>query len=226
MERMAGWMRQSRMTDQRPLRDGHGIPGLLGAAVLGAALAGCASATSAPASSPAATAAAPATSASAAAAGAGAAAPEAGCAGVTQATAVTIRQTTQVTKPVISRPVGTTYRQPGRVQALFGQLCAAVTHPVATTLMHCPADIGTSYLGTFYDGSRALGTFTYAVTGCQRVSLTAAGTTLSTMVYGRAAAAAPHLSADLVALVGTPEPGVTQTRGGVNPGGTDDPVSP
>ena len=58
MERMAGRMRQSRMTDQRPLRDGHGIPGLLGAAVLVAALAGCASATSAPGSSPAATAAA------------------------------------------------------------------------------------------------------------------------------------------------------------------------
>ena len=222
-------MRQSRMTDQRPLRDGHGIPGLLGAAVLVAALAGCASATSAPGSSPAATAAAPATSAaaaSAAAAGAGAAAAEAGCAGVTQATAVTIRQTTQITKPVISRPVGTTYRQPGRVQALFGQLCAAVTHPVATTLMHCPADIGTSYLGTFYGGSRTLGTFTYAVTGCQRVSLTAAGTTLSTMVYGRAAAAAPHLSADLAALVGTPEPGVTQSQGGVNPGGPDDPAQP
>ena len=162
----------------------------------------------------------------AAAAGAGAAAPKAGCAGVTQATAVTIRQTTQITKPVISRPVGTTYRQPGRVQALFGQLCAAVTHPVATTLMHCPADIGTSYLGTFYDGSRALGTFTYAVTGCQRVSVTAAGTTLSTMVYGRAAAAAPHLSADLAALVGTPEPGVTQSQGGVNPGGPDDPAQP
>jgi hypothetical protein len=225
MERMAGWMRQSRMTDQRPLRDGHGIPGLLGAAVLVAALAGCASATSAPGSSPAAAA----TSASAGAAVAGAAgagAAEAGCAGVTQATAVTIRQTTQITKPVISRPMGTTYRQPGRVQALFGQLCAAVTHPVATTLMHCPADIGTSYLGTFYGGSRTLGTFTYAVTGCQRVSLTAAGTTLSTMVYGRAAAAAPHLSADLAALVGTPEPGVTQSQGGVNPGGPDDSAQP
>ncbi len=142
---------------------------------------------------------------------------------MTQATAVTIRQTTHITKPVISRPVGTTYRQPGRVQALFGQLCAAVTHPVATTLMHCPADVGTSYLGTFYDGSRALGTFSYAVTGCQRVSLTAAGSTLSTMVYGRAAAAAPHLSADLDALVGTPEPGVTQSQGTVNPGG---PMSP
>jgi hypothetical protein len=225
MERMGRRMRQSRMTDQRPLRDGHGIPGLLGAAVLVAALAGCASATSAPGSSPAAAA----TSASAGAAVAGAAgagAAEAGCAGVTQATAVTIRQTTQITKPVISRPMGTTYRQPGRVQALFGQLCAAVTHPVATTLMHCPADIGTSYLGTFYDGSRALGTFTYAVTGCQRVSLTAAGTTLSTMVYGRAAAAAPHLSADLAALVGTPEPGATQSPGGVNPGGPDDSAQP
>ena len=204
------------MTDQRPRHGGHGIPGLLGAAVLVAVLAGCASATSAPAG----------TAAPAAAAGAGAAAPKVGCAGVTQATVVTIRQTTQITKPVISRPVGTTYRQPGRVQALFGQLCAAVTHPVATTLMHCPADIGTSYLGTFYDGSRTLGTFIYATTGCQRVSVSAAGTTLSTMVYGRAAAAAPHLSADLYALVGTPEPGATQSQGSVNPGGPNDPAQP
>jgi hypothetical protein len=189
-------------------------------ALLVAVLTGCASATtpgpaSAPASAPAATAAA-----------AGAAAPKVGCAGVTQATAVTIRQATQAVKPVISRPAGTTYRQAARVQALFGQLCAAVTHPVAATLMHCPDDIGTSYLGTFYDGSRALGTFTYAATGCQRVSVTAAGTTLSTMVYGRAAAAAPHLSADLDLLVGTPKPGVTQAQGGVNPGGPNDPAQP
>lgn len=220
MERMGHRVRQIRMTDKRRRRDGHGVPGLLGAAVLVAVLAGCASATSGPAS-PSAAPATPAAASSAAAAGAGTAAPRVGCAGVSQATAVTIRQTTQITKPVISRPVGTTYRQPGPVQALFGQLCAAVTHPVATTLMHCPADVGTSYLGTFYDGSRTLGTFSYAVTGCQRVSLTSAGSTLSTMVYGRAAAAAPHLSADLDALVGTTEPGVTQSQGSVNPGGPD-----
>lgn len=202
------------MTDQRPRHGGHGIPGLLGATVLVAVLAGCASATSAPAG----------TAAPAAAAGAGAAAPKVGCAGVTQATVVTIRQTTQITKPVISRPVGTTYRQPGRVQALFGQLCAAVTHPVATTLMHCPADIGTEYLGTFYDGSRILATFSYAASGCERVSVTAAGKTLSTMVYGRAAAAAPHLATDLDVIVGTPKPGTMQPQGGINPGGTNKPA--
>ena len=47
----------------------------------------------------------------------------------------------------------------------------------------------------------------------------AAGRTLATSVYGRAAAAAPHLTTDLDAIVGAPEPGVMQPQGGgVNPG--------
>ena len=98
------------------------------------------------------------------------------------------------------------------MRALFGQLCAAVTHPAAATLMHCPLDIGTTYYGTFYDGSRSLATFSYAASGCERVSVTAAGKTMDTMVVGQAAAAAPHLPADLDALVGT-KPGVTQPQG-------------
>jgi hypothetical protein len=134
---------------------------------------------------------------------AGGTTPQAGCASVAQATAVTIRQTSRISKPLPKLSAGTTYRQPAQVRALFGQLCAAVTHPAATMLMHCPNDNGTSYLGTFFDGTRSLGTFTYAATGCERVSITAAGKTMATMVYGRAAAAAPHLLADLDVLIGT-----------------------
>jgi hypothetical protein len=90
--------------------------------------------------------------------------------------------------------------------------------------MHCPADIGTEYLGTFYDGSRVLATFSYAASGCERVSVTSAGKTLSTMVYGRAAAAAPHLATDLGVIVGAPKPGTMQPQGGINPGGTNKPA--
>ena len=110
------------------------------------------------------------------------------------------------------------------MRALFGQLCAAVTHPAPAQVMHCPADFGTEYLGTFYDGSRVLATFTYASSGCERVTVTAAGKTLATMVYGRAAAAAPHLSADLDVIVGAPKPGVMQPQGGIDPGGPDNPA--
>jgi len=215
MERTGHRMRQIRMTNQRLLRTGPRISALAGAALLAATLAatlaGCASATS---STPAAT-----TAATAAAA----AAPQVGCASVNQATAVTIQQTMRVVDPTMYRTGGTVYRQSPEVRALFGQLCAAVTHPAkATSVMHCPLDIGTTYYGTFYDGSRSLATFSYAASGCERVSVTAAGKTAATMVYGRAAAAAPHLSTDLDVLVGSPKPGVMQPQGGVNPGGPDD----
>ena len=142
---------------------------------------------------------------------AGAVTPEVGCASVGQATAVTLRQTSRLPKALPKFSSGTTYRQADQVRALFGQVCAAVTHPAATMLMHCPVDLGTSYLGTFSDGARTLGTFTFASTGCERVSFTSAGKTMTTMVYGRAAAAAPHLLADLDVLVGTLASGSART---------------
>jgi len=40
------------------------------------------------------------------------------------------------------------------------------------------------------------------------VSLTAAGKTRATILLGQAAAAAPHLKADLAAVLGVPEPQV------------------
>jgi hypothetical protein len=153
-------------------------------------------------------------------------APRVGCASVNQATAVGIRRNMHLMAPVGTNPVSSTvYHQTARVRALFGQLCAAVTHPAKSQLMHCPVDIGTEFLGTFYDGARVLATFTFAASGCERVSVTAAGKTLATMVYGPAAAAAPHLTMDLDAIVGAPKPGVMQPQGGVNPGGPNVPAS-
>jgi len=134
---------------------------------------------------------------------------------VNQATAVSIRRELRLMAPVGTNPIsGTYYRQAAQVRALFGQLCAAVTHPAPAQMMHCPADIGTDYIGTFYDGSRVLATFTYAASGCERVSVTAAGKTLATMVYGRTAAAAPQLATDLAAIMGAQKPGVMQPQGG------------
>ncbi len=56
------------------------------------------------------------------------------------------------------------------------------------------------------------------------MSDTGGGKPLATMVYGRAAAAAPHLAADLAAIVGAPKPGEMQPQGGVNPGGVNKPA--
>src|SRR5580693_168154 len=208
MERTARRVRQNRMMDQRPLRGRAGFLGILGAGLLFAAVSGCGSVVSASAPAAAAT-----------------AAPQVGCASVNQATAVSIRHLLHLMTPVDTKPQpSTAYRQAGQVRALFGQLCAAVTHPAPHQLMHCPADIGTEYLGTFYDGSRVLATFAYAASGCELVSVTAAGKTLSTMVYGRAAAAAPHLATDLDVIVGEPKPGTMQPGGGVNPGGLNKPA--
>ena len=224
MERLTRRVRQTCMTDACPagLR---GLPGpgpgllgplgLLGAGLLLAALAGCGSVVAS----------APSPAGAAAPAAATTAAPQVGCASVNQATAVSIRRMMHLMAPVGTNPLSpATYRQVAQVRALFGQLCAAVTHPAPAQVMHCPVDLGTEYLGTFYDGSRVLATFTYASSGCERVTVTAAGKTLATMVYGRAAAAAPHLSADLDVIVGAPKPGVRQPQGGLDPGGPDNPA--
>jgi len=222
MERMARRVRPSRMMDQRPLRGRAGFSGILGilgilaAGLLFAAVSGCGSVVASG------------SAADPAAAGATAtAAPQVGCASVNQATAVSIRHLLHLMVPVNTKSkASTTYRQTAQVRALFGQLCAAVTHPAPNRVMHCPADIGTEYLGTFYDGSRVLATFSYAASGCERVSVSTASKTLSTLVYGPAAAAAPHLATDLDVLVGAPKPGTMQPGGGgVNPGGPNMPAN-
>jgi hypothetical protein len=210
MERMAQWVRQTRMMDQRPRRGRAGFLGILGTGLLFAAVSGCGSVVASDSAS--------------APAAAAAAAPQVGCASVNQATAVSIRHLARLMAPVDIKPQPSTiYRHAAQLRALFGQLCAAVTHPAPHQLMHCPADIGTEYLGTFYDGSRVLATFAYAASGCEQVSVTAAGQTLSTMVYGRAAAAAPHLATDLAVIVGA-KPGTMQPQGQVNPGGPNKPA--
>ncbi len=197
------------MMDQRPL----GLLALAGAGLLSAALAGCGSVV---ASGPAA---APAASSAATAATQGA---RVGCASVNQATAVAIRRESHPIEPEPNHPLSDTYHQQAEVRALFGQMCAAVTHPAAGGGWDCPADFEVGDTGAFYDGSRLLALFTYAPGGCQKLSVIAAGKTMTTLLVGPAAAAAPHLAADLTAIVGTEgaDPGGVN-QGGVNQGGVN-----
>jgi hypothetical protein len=181
MKRMTSWARSRGTMSPRRIR------GLAAAGLLCAALAGCGAA--AAATTPAA-----------------AAAQKTGCASVSQATSVTVVRHLLLKEPVSSGPRTYHQRHATVVRALFGDFCAALAHAVTLhPAVMCPANFGTSYTGTFYAGQRVLATFIYVPTGCQHLSLTAAGRTRGTLLIGAAAAAAPHLRADLAAVLGVPK---------------------
>jgi len=213
MELMECGVRPSSMMSPRHVR------GPVLAVLLCSALAGCASATSSAggtaASSAAATSSAAASSAAAAV----------GCASVDQATSVTVHRTMHLVEPTRMGALTMTQHNAALVRALFGQFCSAVNHAAtATGTVHCPADFGISYTGTFYDGSRALAKFVYGASGCQTVSITADGKTQSTMVLGPASAAAPKLRADMAAVLGVPMSMLAPPQSQVNPGGPNKPL--
>src|SRR3984893_5264148 len=184
MELTTRGMRQSTVMSPRQVR------GTVLAVLLCSALAGCGSVT---ASAPAGAGATSSASATAAGPGAATAAAATGCASVNQATSVTVHRILHLVEPTRAAALAKTQHDVTLVRALFGQFCAALSHPSsAKGIVRCPADFGISYLGTFYDGHRTLAKFVYGVTGCQVVSLTTGGTTKSTMVLGAAAAAAPE----------------------------------
>jgi hypothetical protein len=173
------------------------IRGLAAAGLLCAALAACGTAAAA------ATPAAPAPRAGGAPL---AAAAVPGCASVNQATSVTVVRHLLLKEPVSSGPRTYIQRHAALVRALFGDFCAAIAHAVTLQpAIMCPANFGTSYTGTFYAGERVLATFIYVPTGCQHLTLTATGRTRGTWLIGAAAAAAPHLRADLAAVLGVPK---------------------
>jgi len=206
-------LRPTRMMTPRRVR-GTVVAGLLCAAL--AALAGCGSTVASSKS---------ATGAAALPASGGSAV---GCASVGQATSVTVHRTMHLVQPSRASAVSVTQRKPATVQTLFGDFCAAVHHPyTARTMVACPADFGTEYTGTFYDGGRTLARFDYAPTGCQRVSVVTGSKTQSTLVMGNAAKAAPALQADMAAVLGVPKAQVIQPAvASVNPGGPDRSVNP
>jgi hypothetical protein len=203
------------------------------AVLLCSALAGCGSVTasapagagasssapgisSGPASSAPAASSVPASSAPAASlAPAAAAAP--GCADVNQATSVTVHRVIHLVEPTRAGTLSKTQRDATLVRALFGQLCTAVGHAsTAKGILHCPADFGISYTGTFYDGSQTLAKFVYGATGCQVVSLTADGKTQTTVMLGTASAAAAKLRTDMAAVLEVPTMAIGQPISGAS----------
>jgi hypothetical protein len=201
MELMTTGARQIGMMSRRQVRRGPLVAAGWGLA--GVLLAGCGSvvaSTGAPApgaSTPAGGAATASTSAPAL--------PPIGCASVNRATMVTVSRITHLA-PLPNTSLMITDSNPAQVRALFRDFCAAVTHPYfQNAVIHCPADFGTDYAGVFYGGNRALAKFTYAASGCRRVSVIVGSTTRSTMVAGQAAAAAPHMAADFAAILNAPK---------------------
>src|SRR6478736_2231699 len=215
MELMTRALRQSTMVSPRQVR------GTVLAVLLCSALAGCGSVTASAPAGAGATSSVPATSAAQAASSApassssatsAAAASATGCAGADQATSVTVHRVLHLVEPTRGTALSKTQHNATLVRALFRQLCAAVSHPSAAkgATLHCPADFGIVYLGTFYDGSRPLAKFSYGLSGCETVSLTADGKTRTTMVIGTASAAAPKLRPDLAAVLGVPRLAIAQ----------------
>jgi hypothetical protein len=139
----------------------------------------------------------------------------AGCSDVSQATSVAVHRVLHLVEPSKIGSLGKTQRDPAKVQALYSQLCAAITHPATVKgTIRCPANLGISYAGTFYDGGKTLATFVYNATGCQTASLSAAGKTKITLMIGSASAAAPKLQADLAAALGVPSLVTAQPKSG------------
>lgn len=223
MERLLPEVRPIRMMSPRQVR------GTVLAVLLCSALAGCGSVVaSAPAagsgSSSAASSAGAASSGSASAAAAGSASPvssaaavaaAAGCSDVSQATSVSVHRVLHLVEPTRLGSLSKTQHDTTLVRALYSQLCAAITHPAKVKgTLRCPANLGISYAGTFYDGSRPLATFVYGASGCQTASLSASGKTKVTLMVGSAAAAAPKLQADLAKALGLPSLVMAQPKPG------------
>jgi hypothetical protein len=126
-----------------------------------------------------------------------------------------VHRVIHLVEPTRAGALSKTQHNAALVQALFGEFCAALSHPSAAKgLVRCPAEYGISYTGTFYDGTRTLATFIYGASGCQIVSLTADGQTRTTMVLGTASTAAPQLRADMAAVLEVPRLAIAQPVSG------------
>jgi hypothetical protein len=198
----------------RPIRMKHSVRGLIAAAALSVVLAGCgttvagsgaSSGSGSGVSSGASSGASPRTSSSAITTSTTAGA----CASADEATKVTALRAMHLVEPARISSLEATQTNPGIVRALFRDFCQVIGHKdTASGTVTCPNDIGLSYSGTFYAGTRPVATYTYAASGCEMVTVTGAGKSAraqSAMVIGTAAAAAPHLHADMARALGMAE---------------------
>jgi len=129
-----------------------------------------------------------------------------GCSSTTLATKVTVIRAQHLVQPQRAAALEKTQTDPAKVQALFHQFCQAIAHKeVKTAILNCPDEVGLSYSGAFYDGSRLLADYVYGASGCQRVTVTAPGAKAQTVViWGTAATAAPQLESDMGQVLGVP----------------------
>jgi hypothetical protein len=126
-----------------------------------------------------------------------------GCATASLATKVTILRTMHLIEPTRLGGLNQTQTDPRLVRALFSDFCKAVAHPSGSSgVMECPMDIGLSYSGTFYVADRVVAKYTYSVSGCEQVILSAGGKTQSVIVAGATAKAAPNLRPDMAKALG------------------------
>jgi len=145
-----------------------------------------------------------------------------GCASVNDATKVTVLRAMHLVEPTRLGNLETTQTDPVKVRALFRDFCAVIAHPDPHSgRFMCPDEIGLSYSGTFYEGTRKLATFTFGASGCQIVSVTSASSGAKpqkAVVLGTAAAAAPNLHTDLDHVLGLSDREVFQPQTSVNQG--------
>jgi len=182
---------------------------LLAAGVLAAALTGCGSAVSG--------------SAAVSAAGGSTASTASGCASASLATKVTIDRSLHMVEPTKLGALSQTQTDPAEVRALFRDFCLVLSHRETITgrAISCPDAFGLGYHGTFYGGSQVLATYVYTASGCQAVTVTAAGKSQSALVFGSAAKAAPDLEPDMARALGMTVQQAFQPYGGIHvyPGG-------
>jgi hypothetical protein len=130
-----------------------------------------------------------------------AAAAPTGCAAVSLATSVTVQREAELREPVHGAALVDQHNVTA-TRALLRDFCAVIAHRTKGMIaISCPLDTGLTYNGTFYAGDRPIAKFVFAATGCQTVTLTAAGKTTTQLVYGSALAAAPHLDSHLSAVL-------------------------
>jgi len=129
-----------------------------------------------------------------------------GCASVNDATKVTTIRAMHLVEPIRAASLEKTDTNPTTVRALFRDFCQVLSHKdTSNAMLHCPMEVGLSYGGTFYDGSRALASYVFAASGCERVTIISASAGAkpdSTVVAGSAAAAAPSLHDDMAKTLG------------------------
>lgn len=129
-----------------------------------------------------------------------------GCASVNDATKVTAIRAMHLVEPTRAASLEKTDTNPVTVRALFRDFCQVLSHKdTSNAVLHCPMEVGLSYGGTFYAGSRALASYVFEASGCERVTVTAASPGAkpeSTVVAGTAAAAAPSLHDDMAKTLG------------------------